>query len=236
MDVGTAFTVGSSILGAGKSIIDSINAKKERQRIQEEINRLQMPFYKIQNEYYQNRDISGQLAAQGLPSSTQNYYTTEAQRGLGTSINYLTQAGGDATDAANLFSAYDRSIDKIAAQDAVMKIGNIQNFMNYNKELAGQKTMKWALDEYQPYQRKLKELTERMYAAKVNQNNALNTAIGAASATGTALSNADLLNRLFSQPQTTTNLRLPNANPEIITSASKRLPGIEIGNLPQIPI
>lgn len=202
MPLGTALSVASTAAGAIKGTVDYFKERAVQKKAEEELSRLKQPFYKIQDEYTQNRNISANNI--GLPEETKNYYTTEAQRGVGAGISAINQGGGSPNDLSGLFSAYDNSLNKVAANDAASRVQGIQNFMQANKELAGQKTMKWSLDEYQPWQRKLKEITERIAASKVNQNNALNTAIGVTSSAGTALSNNDLMNQLFpAQPAAT---------------------------------
>jgi len=202
MPLGTALTVASTAAGIAKGTLDYFKERKEQKRAEEELSRLKQPFYKVQDEYTQNRNIAANNI--GLPEETKDFYTTEAQRGLGAGIGAISQGGGSPNMAAELFEAYDRSLNKTAAMDASSRVAGIQNFMAANKDLAGQKTMKWSLDEYQPWQRKLKEITERIAASKTNQNNSLNLAIGAAGAAGTALSNNDLMKQLFpSQPSAT---------------------------------
>lgn len=199
MPLGGGLTIGATALGVAKGVGDWFGANSEQKKAEEERSKLQQPFYKIQDEYLQNRNIAGNLAGEGLTESAKDYLTTESQRGLGTSLGTTQQAGGVGSNTAGkLYDTYLRSIDRTGAEDAEQKIKNIGNLMNVNKELAGQKTMKWALDEYQPWQRKLKEITERISAAKQNKNNALNTAIGALGAGGTALSNSSLMSNLFS--------------------------------------
>ncbi len=208
-------TLASTALGVVKGVGDWFGANKEEKRANDELSRLKQPFYKIQDEYKTNQNIAGSLAGEGLTEDAKNYYTTEAQRGLGSSIG-ATQANGGVggNDAGRLLDVYLNNVDKTAAQDAQAKIGNIQNFMNVSKELAGQKTMKWALDEYQPWQRKLKELTERVAAAKTNKSNAINTAIGSIGAGGTALSNSDQMGSLFrGNNGATSNNLLESVNP-----------------------
>jgi len=201
LTLGAALQVGSAALGVIKGVGSFFGAKSDEQKAQDELKKLKDPFYKIQNEYIQNRDIAGNLASGGLPESTKNYVTQEAQRGLGTSLAALGQNGGGVNDVARLNDVYMNSIDKVAAEDAQAKLGNIQNFFNANKELAGQKTIQWTLNEYRPFERKLKEITQRIGAAKQNQNTALNTAISSVGAAGTALSNNDLMSKLFSNNQ-----------------------------------
>lgn len=237
LDLGGALSIGSAALGVAKGLGDLIGGHSEEKKIQADIDRLQQPFYKIQNEYVQNRNIGANLATSGLPEETKNYYTTQSEKGLGAGLGYLNQAGGTPNDAARLFDIYNNSISKVAAEDATQRVANIQNFFNLNKELAGQKTMKWALDEYQPYQRKLKELTERMAAAKINANNGANLAIGSLGATGTALSNNDLMSKLFSNTQSGTSNYVAPATNQIITSAGIRQPSATIQPIQQnIPI
>ena len=201
LTLGTALQVGSAIGGAVKGIGSLFGAKSDEQKAQEELAKLKTPFYKVQDEFYQNRNIAADLAQGGLPDTSKNYYTTEAQRGLASTISGMNRAGGDGSpnDAGNYLDVYLRNINRVAAQDAETKLANIQNFINLNREVAGQKITQFTLNELRPYERRLKELTNRIAAAKQNQNNAWNTAIGSVSAAGTALSNADLMAKLFSK-------------------------------------
>ena len=204
LTLGTALQVGSAIGGAVKGIGSLFGAKSDEQKAQEELAKLKTPFYKVQDEFYQNRNIAADLAQGGLPDTSKNYYTSEAQRGLASTISGMNRAGGDGSpnDAGNYLDVYLRNINRVAAQDAETKLANIQNFINLNREVAGQKITQFTLNELRPYERRLKELTNRIAAAKQNQNNAWNTAIGSVSAAGTALSNADLMAKLFSKNNT----------------------------------
>jgi hypothetical protein len=226
-----ALEVGSAVGGAIKGIGTFFGAKSDEQKAQDELRKLKDPFYKIQNEYIQNRDIAGNMASGGLPESTKNYVTQEAQRGLGTSLSALGQNGGGVNDVARLNDVYMNSIDKVAAEDAQAKLGNIQNFFNANKEVAGQKTIQWTLNEYRPFERKLKEITQRIGAAKQNQNTGLNTAISSVGAAGTALSNNDLMNKLFA------NNKAPSINvqPSGVQSVDVPTPDYRTASSVQIP-
>lgn len=208
----------STVLSVGKGAYDFFKGRADEKKANEELARLKNPFYKIQDEYTQNRNIAGNMATSGLPDATKDYLTTESQRGLGTSINAITQNGGNPNDAGRLMDIYNSSINRVAAQDAQARIGNIQNFMNVNRELAGQKTIQWSLNEYAPFQRKLKELTQRKAAAQTNQNTGINTAIGAISSNETANQNADLMEKLFVNNQEQGASRVEQGIVEPITS------------------
>lgn len=234
MPLGGALTTGSAILGAAKGIGNFISGHNDEKKANEELSRLQKPFYKIQNEYQQNTNLAGSMAGQGLPSAAKDYLTTESQRGLGATIDNISASGGSPSDVARAYEIYTRSIDRNAAEDATAQQQNIQNFMKQNTDLAAQKNIQFGINENQPYQNKLKEITERISAAKQNQNNGLNTAIGSVGAAGTGLTNQDLLNNLFKSQATAPQSSLQPSqrltyNPQPATVAPAQ--GAGIGNI-----
>jgi hypothetical protein len=201
--------VGALVLGAGTAVYQGVSAANAKKKDEKAARDLVKPFYQIQKEYYQNRDIAANLAEGGLPDSSKNYLTTEAQRGLGTGIAALENNGStNPNDIARLADVFSNSINKTAATDAQMKIQNIENFMKYNTELAGQKTIKWSLNEDQPYKSRLKQLNQNIAVDKANINNAINTGVSAVSSYGVSRANANLMKDLFkdkSQPTTKTD-------------------------------
>jgi hypothetical protein len=106
-------------------------------------------------------------------------------------------AGGSPNDIARIFSGYNDSIKSLGVGDAEQHLNNIKYFNQVNKDLAGQKTTQWGVNEYKPYQNKLKELTERIAADKINKNNAINDVIGGISNAGVSSSNQGLVHSLF---------------------------------------
>jgi hypothetical protein len=184
--------VAAPILGIGEGAFQLFNSIGKEKKDKAELDALKQPFYKIQDEFYQNRNIASGLASQGLAPDQLNYLTTESERGLGTSLGSISEAGGDANSYAALLGTYTDSIRKNAALDADTHIKNIDYFMNANKDLAGQKITKQSLDELQPYERKLKELTERKSADETSAYNGANLGIQSLDALSTATSNDDL--------------------------------------------
>lgn len=185
--------------GAGlvKSGFDYFGAKSAEKKADEELASLKRPFYKVQNEYYQNRNLAQEQAQGGLTATAKDYYTNQTERGLGTGISAIQQTGGSPNDIAKLFDNYENGLFNVAAQDSMLQKQNIGQLMATNKDLAGQKTIQWSLNELQPYENKLKELTQRKGAAQINANNALNSAVGTIGATSTGLQNQKLLDKLF---------------------------------------
>ena len=185
--------IGGAVAQTGLGIAKSLEGFSDAKKAKQEMDNLKTPFYKIQDEYQQNRDIAAQQAQQGMGSAQRDYQTQEAQRGLGAGIGATLQGGGDVNNIGRLLQGYNQSIGATAANDAQMHLENINRFFERNKDLAGQKTMQWSLNEYQPYERKLNELKQRMAAAKQNEFGGLSDAISGVSAAGTGLQNTNLL-------------------------------------------
>lgn len=172
--------VGGQILGAAQGISGAINLKKDKA----ELANLKTPFYKIQDEYYKNQNLAEQEASGGLSSASKDLYKTEAQRGEGAAISALLQGGGDMNMISGIFDKYNRSTMGLAAEDSQAHTKNIQHYMDVNKDLAGQKTTQFVVNELQPYENKLKELTQRISGDKANIWGGAQTVVGATAGGG----------------------------------------------------
>lgn len=193
MPLGGGLVVGAAAANLVKSGFDFFGVNSQKKKDEAELARLTPAFYKIQDEYTQNRNDAAGLAQGGLTQGAKDYYGDQAGRGLGTGVSGILSAGGSPNDIAKLFDNYNTGIKSLGVADSEEKINNIKYFHQVNKDLAGQKTIQWGVNEYQPYQNKLKELTQRIGADKLNKNNALNSAIGSVSAIGTGMTNNSLL-------------------------------------------
>lgn len=187
--VGTVAPIAGTVLGIAGGIGKLFGGKSEYEKNKEELAKITDPFYKIQDEYYQNRNIAASQAQQGLGQQEQDYYTTESQRGLGSSLNALEQTGGSPNYIADIFDQYNRGIQSTAAKSAEIRRNNIMNFYERNKDLAGQKTIQWHLNEYQPIQNKRALLSGNMINAKQNQTQGWNDILSSIAAAGTAFGN-----------------------------------------------
>ncbi len=226
----TAVAGGLGVLsGVAKSIFGGSQVKKANR----ELARLKTPFYKIQDEYYQNKNMAAQAAQGGLAQSAKDYYTTESQRGLGAGLNALTTGGGSPNDVSRLFDTYNRSISRVAAEDSAKRLENIRYFMDAQKDLAGQKTTQLTINEYQPYQNKLKELTQRKAAGQQNIYAGIDQAIGSAAATATSLTNYDLMKDSLN-PQIVKGMTQPQITP-IASPAPYSTQGA-MQNIPTFPM
>jgi len=183
----------AAIMGVAKGGAELYSGLHKLKKDKEESAKLKTPYYKVQDEYFQNKNLANEMAQGGLPAATRDYATTQGERGLGAGISGILGAGGDANDISHLFDSYDRSIDRISAQDAQTHLENIKYFTQANKDLAGQKTTQWGINEYKPYNDKLSELTARKAADEKTAWNGASGIIGSVGALGTSMQNADLL-------------------------------------------
>jgi hypothetical protein len=191
---GLAIAAGTTAAIGGAEFISGLEGKKKDERAEKN---LTQPFYQIQSEFQQNRNLAAQQAGQGLPTATKQYETQEAQRGLGTSLGDILKSGGDVNAASMLLSGYNNNIGKIGSADAEQHQANIQYFMKANSDLAAEKEKQWSINELQPYEAKLKELKQNVQTDQSNEMQGLTTAAGAASSFATGNSNAALIKKLM---------------------------------------
>lgn len=184
--VASAAAAGLSAIGkAGVGIGQLIGANKKDDK-------LVRPLYDIQDEYFNNRDISARMASTGLTEGAKDYYTDSAGRGLSTTASAILQTGGGANAVNRVFDNYKQGIRSIAAEDSERQQKNIMAFMEQNANVAKQKTMKWVIDKYEPYKDKAKAIAQQRAAGLQNIFSGGAELTGALGALGAADVNADL--------------------------------------------
>jgi hypothetical protein len=194
MPIGAAIpAIIGGLASAGQAISGASNLRKDKA----ELARLSPAFYKIQDEYYGNYNQAAEMAGSGLTAGAKDYYSDMAGRGLGSAIGATMESGGSPNDIAKMFDSYNQSIRSLGVEDSERQVANIKYFQQVGKDLAGQKTQQWVINEYAPYQNKLKELTNRIAADKQNIWGGIQGVAGAAQAGVTAMQNDKLLNDLF---------------------------------------
>ncbi len=137
-------SLGTSAVSAGVGVVKTINAMKQEKKDRAALERAEKeaPEYKIMPEFEQNRNITANIASQGMPSATKNFFTSIAERGLSASIGASQQAGGGVNGLSELLDQYNTSLERTAAADANMRISGITSFIDANSALAGQRLIK----------------------------------------------------------------------------------------------
>ena len=148
---------------------------------------LKAPFYDIQNEYYHNVNAANSMAQSGLPAATKDFYTNQSERGLSTGVEGILGSGGTPNDISKLFQTYNDGIGKLSSVDAETHLNNIKYYMGVNKDLAGQKTIQWAINKQQPYLNTLKELSAAQRAGEATKNEAYGDAMSSLTSFGTSM-------------------------------------------------
>lgn len=179
-----------SVASLGYSVYKDVKSEKQDKQAAAEGASLKRPFEKIQDEYYQNQNIAKEQATSGLPIDVKLGLQKQRDRGLSSSLDALKQGGGGPNDFGRLNSIYDDSLKNESAEDAQQHFANIQYLLGVNKDIAGQKTTQWGVNEYQPYESKLAEIQGRRTAAQTNEANAVNQGIGSITSITTSLKNA----------------------------------------------
>lgn len=144
------------------------------------------PTFNIQDEYYKNQNLAQGLAQQGFTQDSKDYYQSQADRGLGSSIGALLQTGGGVNSISHLYDSYDRNNAAFASADSEKHTDNIRYLMGVNKDLADQKTQQWVLNKYQPYLDEAKSISGQKAQASTELDNSVSGLAGAASSYATS--------------------------------------------------
>ncbi len=121
-----AVAIVAAAIGAGISIYKVAHASHQEKVAKQEAERSRLPFYKIQNEFYQNANIANSQAQGGFTPAAKDLYSSEAERGYGTGVSGILAAGGSANDIAKLNDSFNRSLFNLSAADAEAQMKNIQ--------------------------------------------------------------------------------------------------------------
>ena len=181
--------VAASVASAGLTVagIKWVSGNRKEKKAKKEREALKAPFYEIQNEYYQNLNSANAMAQSGLPAATKDYYTNQSERGLSAGVEGILGSGGTPNDVSKLFQTYNDGLGKISSVDAETHLNNIKYYMNVNKDLAGQKTISWAINKQQPYLNTLKELSAAQKAGEATKNEAYGDAMSSLTSFGTSM-------------------------------------------------
>ena len=178
---------GVGALAGGVSIYKTLHSASQEKKDRAEASRLKQPFLKVQDDYIQNQNLAREQATGGIPIDTKNFIDSKREQGLSSTLSTLQKTGASPDEFARANQLFGDSLKSEASDDAMMHIENIKQLMSVNKDIAGQKTNQWTVNEYAPYESKLKEITERRAADVQNMWNGISEGIGSLSAIGTSL-------------------------------------------------
>lgn len=191
----------------------------------EELRKTPRPEYEIQQEYFDNQGLAKYMAQFGLTQESKDLYRDQADRGLTYSVDAALRGGGGINAFQDIYDTYLQNNQKISAQDSQLQQTNMRYLIDRNSDLAGQKTQKWAIDEYEPYKDAMQAAAQSSASGTKNLFGAASGAIGALSAAQTAISNDKLLGGNTGSVVSPTNQMVLQAPPVNIPRIDVSVPG-----------
>lgn len=174
------------VLGAvsgGIKIWNGIKQKKAGDRLAAGNRR---PRYSIPLEYYNNQSLMENQAQSGLGAPSLDYNRRMNDRGLSAGLDATLQAGGSVNNLAKLYDTYDVNNARTASEDSQLRTQHIAGLIDANKDLAGQRSQEWALNEYEPYKDTAREASALKGAGDTNFSSGISGVGSALSSFGTA--------------------------------------------------
>ena len=151
---------GVGALAGGVSIYKTLHSASQEKKDRAEASRLKQPFLKVQDDYIQNQNLAREQATGGIPIDTKNFIDSKREQGLSSTLSTLQKTGASPDEFARANQLFGDSLKSEASDDAMMHIENIKQLMSVNKDIAGQKTNQWTVNEYAPYESKLNGISE----------------------------------------------------------------------------
>lgn len=136
------------------------------------------PTYDIPQEVFQNKGIAEQLSASGLPSTQYAQAQQNIQRQQAGAIGAAQTRRGGIGLIGNIQQRTNDATLGLDAKSAQMRVGNMQNLMKTNSQVAGYRDKAFDINKMQPFQEN--QAYARALQASGNQNimGGIDTALG----------------------------------------------------------
>lgn len=134
----------SILVGLGTAGYNAYQKKK----LKKEMDAMGEEQYQIPQEYYDNLGLAQSEAQTGFSPETLAAITQQFQQGLASSNNAILQGGGGINDYAKMYGQYTNQIANLGVQDDMLRNQKIQNLLQATSTIAGQKALKWKVNEY----------------------------------------------------------------------------------------
>lgn len=151
-------------ISGGADLLKSLYGVYQMIHGNSQLNKLQHPDYKPDQNILNNQKLAGSIASEGIPDSAKNFYSNQIDRGLGSGISATLQGGGGLGYINQLFQSSNDAYGSLMAKDAMQKLQNQQLLMGANKDVADENTKAFSWNKAVPYQLE--------YSKLVNQSNA----------------------------------------------------------------
>ncbi len=109
------------------------------------------PFYNIPQTELENKRIADRNAARGLSDEARNLYTQSSDRQLTAGIDAITTGGGTVDNIAELYTAANSGVSKMALLDDQMRVENMRRLTEENNRYSDSMDKQWQVNQWGPY-------------------------------------------------------------------------------------
>lgn len=171
----------SALASAGAGIVQGVTGAVQKAQAKKIARKNKRPVYSIQKPILDNQDLIESRAGQGLSDAALQIYREGAERGLTSSIDAILAGGGSVNNIGDLYGNYADNISKVALLDEEMRTKNVQNLIDQNNTLAGEKDKEWQVNIWGPYADKAQAAASLSKQGTDNMWKGINTVLGAGS-------------------------------------------------------
>lgn len=138
--IGLAVAIGSTVYGISQqNKAKQLKASNER------------PKYDITPYQKENQQLAENLATQGLPESTLNYYRQQSERGLSYGVGAILKGGGDNNQIGGLYANYNDSMTRLAVLDDQRRLSNLAVLREQNRAMSNEADKQWQVNQWGPF-------------------------------------------------------------------------------------
>lgn len=139
------------------------------------------PEYEISQQAKDNQALAESMASEGLSDSAKQLYTSNADRGLTSSIDAILKGGGDVNAITDLNDGYNQSLSQFAMAEDQAKFRNLNILMRANDALGAEHDKAWQINQYAPYADKAQQAAQMSASGMQNISGGINTGLSALS-------------------------------------------------------
>jgi hypothetical protein len=161
---------GTALVGTAFSVEQGLSQKHKANQIEKN---LKQPQYQIPDEFYQNRNISRQMAQLGLPSQQYNNQMNQINANQASSLATAQRSANPGAGIANITGQTNAATNNLNAEDSQARQSNQRYYMQANDQLGGQKLAQQQANVFDPYTQKYNEMQAYRGAGQQNINTAV---------------------------------------------------------------
>jgi hypothetical protein len=139
------------------------------------------PEYQVQNEFQRNLDTTRYMAQRGLGEKALEYYNTNSDRGLQSTIDAQLRTGASPNSVTQAYDTYNQGLLKVAAVDSQAWTENVNAAIKANYAMAEEKSHEWAINQYEKFKDAAQATSAQKSAGVNNMFKGANAAVSALS-------------------------------------------------------